>query len=318
MTRSLGYCIYQRYFFGFSAPDAVFRGDPFETGGINFLKGAKMDLSITADYVKSKGCPEPYLKRIANAGFSHVHWAYHYNTDFIYSKHEIGQIAKWLDEYNLKLLDLHASDGREKKFYSLREYERLAGVELVENRLLMAAELGTNVIIIHIPEEPEPADQKALFWSQLHKSMDALQKIAVPRGMRIAVENLWPPNFTTLHRLLDEYDPSFLGLCYDSGHGNMNDKDFKQFETMKDRLISVHLHDNKGTTDDHNLVFSGTIDWEKLAGILARSAYTRCVSMEIMTWKAEISDEDEFLARAFETGTRLSEMIARQKDSHKG
>ena len=80
--------------------------------------------------------------------------------------------------------------------------------------------------------------------------------------MRIAVENLWPPNFITLHRLLDEYAPSFLGLCYDSGHGNMNDKAFKQVETMTDRLISVHLHDNKGTIDDHNLVFSGTIDWK--------------------------------------------------------
>ncbi len=54
-----------------------------------------MDLLITADYVKSKGCPEPYLKRIANAGFSHVHWAYHYNTDFIYSiiAEEIGLIG---------------------------------------------------------------------------------------------------------------------------------------------------------------------------------------------------------------------------------
>ena len=46
---------------------------------------------------------------------------------------------------------------------------------------------------------------------------------------------------------------------------------------------------------------------------LACSAYARCVSMEMMTWKAKISDEDEFLAKAFETGTCLSEMIAREK-----
>jgi hypothetical protein len=35
--------------------------------------------------------------------------------------------------------------------------------------------------------------------------------------------------------------------------------------------------------------------------------------MEIMTWKSGIRDEDEFLAMAFENGTRLSEMIAREK-----
>ncbi len=272
-----------------------------------------MNLSISADYVKSKGCPEPYLKKIADAGFSHVHWGHHFHTDFIYSKHEIHQISKWLDEYNLKLLDLHASSGMEKQFFAMREYQRLAGVELVENRLLMAAELGTDVIIIHIPEEPGPADEKVLFWSQLHKSMDELQKIAVPRGIRIALENLFPSNFTTIHRLFDEYDPSFLGLCYDTGHGNINDKNFEQFDILKDRLISVHLHDNNGMTDDHNLVFSGTIDWERVAGILASSAYTKCVSMELMIWKSETKDEDKFLARAFETGTVLSEMIAREK-----
>jgi hypothetical protein len=36
-------------------------------------------LAITSDYAKSTGCPEPHLRQIAEAGFSHVHWCHHWN-----------------------------------------------------------------------------------------------------------------------------------------------------------------------------------------------------------------------------------------------
>ena len=86
-----------------------------------------------------------------------------------------------------------------------------------------------------------------------------------------------------------------------------------QLNLLKNRLISVHLHDNDGTSDQHKLMFSGTIDWQKLAGIMATSAYTKCVSMEVIMARMGIKDEKVFLAKAFETGTRFSKMIAEEK-----
>ncbi len=96
-------------------------------------------LSITTDYVHDTGNPEPYLRGIAAAGFSHLHWCHHWNTDFLYSAYEVEQIAAWLDDLGLAMLDVHAGHGREKAWGSPREYERLAGVELVENRIAMAS-----------------------------------------------------------------------------------------------------------------------------------------------------------------------------------
>ena len=90
-------------------------------------------LSLTTDYATvDRGNPSPYLRRIADAGFTHIHWCHHWNTDFVYSRPEIEQIGRWLDEYGLKLLDLHASVGPEKNWYSTNEWERQAGVELVQ------------------------------------------------------------------------------------------------------------------------------------------------------------------------------------------
>jgi len=259
-------------------------------------------LSITTDFVADTGDPAPSLKAIGEAGFTHIHWCHHWNTDFLYSTCEVEQIATWLDEFGLKLLDLHGSDGREKCWYSPKEYERQAGMELVRNRIEMAARLGGDVVIMHIPGEPgsEP----------LRRSLDELEPWARQHGVRIAVEN---GQFPAVRQVLSAYGPEYVGLCYDCGHGNCIPDGLEQLDDLRERLISVHLHDNDGKGDLHNPLFSGTMDWEKLAAIMARSAYAKCVSMEVTMPNSGIEDEREFLATAFETGTRLTQMIASRK-----
>ena len=75
-------------------------------------------LSETTSYMKNSGSPEPYLRKIAEAGFSHVHWGHQWDTDFLYSKSEIDQIRTWLKECGLQMLNLHGSAGVEKKWDS--------------------------------------------------------------------------------------------------------------------------------------------------------------------------------------------------------
>lgn len=265
-----------------------------------------MKLSITTDYATSTGDPEPYLGRIADAGFSHVHWCHQWNTDFLYSRWEIEHSEKCLKNHGLKLLDLHASHGQEKSWTSAREWERLAGVELVQNRIEMAAQLGGDVVIIHIPAQPGN--------DPLRKSLDELEPCARERGVRIAVEN---GAFEAIRQVLQEYDPDYLGLCYDSGHGNQG-AGLDRLDELKDRLISVHLHDNDGVGDLHQLPFSGTVDWSRLARIMAESAYTKPVSMESAMRNSGIEDEEVFLTQAFEAGTRLSRMIAATGNPERG
>lgn len=58
-------------------------------------------LTITSDYFQSVGDPQPYLKRIAEAGFTHVHWCHEWATDRIYSADEIRQIGRWFKDYSM-------------------------------------------------------------------------------------------------------------------------------------------------------------------------------------------------------------------------
>ncbi len=273
-------------------------------------------LSITSDFATDKGCPEKYLRLIGETGFSHIHWCHQWNTDFVYMPAEIEQIERWLGDYGLRLLDLHASDGQEKRWVSDREYERLAGVELVKNRLEMCGVLGGDAVVMHTGREPKEEKARERFWTQLRRSLDELESTSRRTGVRIAIEN---GEFHVIERLLEEYPEDYVGMCYDCGHGNCDyDDGLDRAERLKDRIIAVHLHDNNGERDEHKIPFTGTVDWERLARILATSkSYLKPVSMEVSIrnmpeygqWEYTTEQLQAFLADAFAAGERLSGLM---------
>ena len=284
-------------------------------------------LSITSDYFTDHGDPSPYLRKIAEAGFTHIHWCHHWRSDFLYSRSEIDQIGHWLTEYGLQLNDVHGSEGIEKFWYSPYEYARQAGVELVKNRLEFAARLGGDAIVMHAyPPSKDPA-QAGLFdtlMEQMRKTLDEVQPYAADLGVSIAIENLVDAaglyagtveiteavdNFDLIETLLTEYPPEFLGLCYDSGHAHLGRNRMERLDAVKDRLIVLHLHDNDGTGDDHRLPFQDTIDWERLAGLIAGSPYNKPLSFEVSIHKTGIDNEEVFLAEAQKQGVRFAEMV---------
>ncbi|PKO20102.1 hypothetical protein CVU37_01135 [candidate division BRC1 bacterium HGW-BRC1-1] len=256
-------------------------------------------ISITTDYAAvSRGNPRPYLRRIAEAGFTHIHWCHQWDSDFCYDSSEINAISRWLKAYGLQLLDLHGSMGPEKNWASHRPHERAAGVALVRNRLEMTAHLGGDAVVMHIPSGPPSG--------ALRRSLDALQPVVRSTGVRIAIENGQFPSIITL---LSEYPPDFLGHCYDSGHANMtNGGGIGGLDQIKDRLLVVHLHDNDGQRDQHKLPFSGTVNWPSLAKTLAASAYKKPLSTEANMGCHPGMTETDFLSEALSSMEELDAM----------
>ena len=271
-------------------------------------------LCMTSDYASGTGCPEPHLRRIAKAGFSHVHWCHQWCTDFLYTSPEIEQIKRWLSEFGLSVCDVHASHGQEKSWGSRRDYERLAGLDLIRNRAQFAEQVGANVVILHLPPEPEQATDDPDYGSRLRASIDALLPDLATCGVRLAFENMIRDNFPLIASLLREYGPDQIGLCYDSGHGNLNPDALDCLDALKDRLIAVHLHDNNGQSDQHLPPFHGTLDWSVLARIIAASNYAKPLSFETAIRETGLQDEDEFLAMAHTQATALREMVDQEKE----
>lgn len=266
--------------------------------------------SIATDYRQDTGSPQPFLRAIAEAGFTHVHWCHHWCTDFLYSAPEIDQIHRWLSELGLAVTDLHASAGKEKAWASPLEYERLAGVELVANRLEMSARLGCDVAVLHIPLQPEEHAAAGPYWERVRRSLDALQTHSARTGVRIALENGGKPaSWLPLKQVFAEYPAEFIGLCYDCGHGNMSGDGLDRLEEHLDRLICIHLHDNDGSGDQHGMPFSGTVEWERLTRLIAQSGYSKWVNLELSQARSGYEDERQFLLDAQAVAQRLTGMI---------
>lgn len=275
--------------------------------------------SIATDYAESTGNPYPYLRAIAEAGFTHIHWCHQWNTDFLYSAPEIDQIRRWLSELDLAVTDIHASSGREKRWASTLEYERLAGVELVANRMEMAAELESDVIVLHLPEQLTEESTEIDYRAPVRRSLDALAERSRVTGVRIAFENLGAPqSWEPIATALSDYPPAFVGLCYDSGHGNISGDGLDRLAAHGDGLISLHLHDNDGSGDQHLLPFMGTIDWERLAGLIAGSSYDKWVSLEVSQERSGYEDEAAFLRDAQAIAVRLTDAIAASTPARSG
>ncbi len=271
-----------------------------------------------ADMRAGIGNPKPFLKAIADAGFSHVHWCHHWSGDFVYGESEMLYIGRLLEEYNLIVADLHGSEGREKFWYSPQEYARQAGVELVKNRIDFCARFGGDAVVMHA--YPMKAESE---WDSLRRTLDDLMPYALDRGVKIAVENLidfrgvrfdnmpietCDDNWPLIHRIFDHYPAEFVGLCYDSGHANLGRDRSAGLVPFLDRLLVLHLHGNDGTNDQHRNMFVNDLDWENLAKMIAQSAYTKPISLEVMVSELD-ENEDAFLATAFETGNRFSAMV---------
>lgn len=249
-----------------------------------------MNIAISTSILCSTGSPETYLRLIAEAGFTHLHWGHQWDTDFLYGSSEIAQCRKWLKQYDLELLDIHGSEGVEKQWFSPEEYRRRAGVELVLNRVVMLRELGgSGCVMMHLPPnraiKSTPEDERLLpaRVDALKRSLDELLPALEKYDGRIAVENRRNDSFRVIAEVMADYPAERLGITLDTGHANIDEgRGLDRMEKFKDRLLALHLNDNDAVGDLHQPPFYGTLDWERVAELVASSAYAgRPASFEL-------------------------------------
>ena len=246
-----------------------------------------MKLSLTSDFAGSRGEPATSLKALAEGGFTNVLWCHHWNDDFLYGRDEIDYLKSLFREFGLALSDIHGSQGVEKCWHSPVEYCRKAGVELVANRIRMLREMdGDGTIMMHVPnfsindDASRPVVQE--HFDALCRSLDELMPLLEEADTAISAENMWMDSWELMEELLARYPADRLGICYDSGHANANgNKQIGSLDRNKGRLIALHLDDNDGTGDQHQPPYYATVDWDRLARIIAESSYKRPLSFEL-------------------------------------
>lgn len=273
------------------------------------------------------------MKMIKNAGFTHVNWNPDAGSSYIYSSSEMDHIRLQINQAGLKSCSLHAAHGihnvmeitshaldHRKDFTSSVEWRRLAGMDLIINRLELANKIGSNNVVLHVslPEDFQNSVVRDALLDNIFRSFDGLLPQAEKMGLRIAVENLQDRTIDTqvlFDALFERYSADYIGWCFDSGHAHTsNNKDLSFLEPYLDRMIATHLHDNYGVRDDHLIPGDAGIDWDIVVDMIARSTYQMPLNYETPWWIYS-NNQPLFYESAFRSIKELTGKVIRLRDA---
>lgn len=128
--------------------------------------------------------------------------------------------------------------------------------------------MGCEYIVYHHNNCAVPEYKKAEFLKISQDNLHEVTQLLLPYGITVAVENAGTIAENTM--LLNEKE--FIALCRESvcnvvldiGHVNANGWNLKNvIYALKDKIISYHIHNNFGNTDEHNRIFEGTLDFNE-------------------------------------------------------
>lgn len=142
------------------------------------------------------------------------------------------------------------------------------------------AELGCRTFVLHLGPKPKDGSDQAA-WDRIRDAVDKLAPRAEAVGIKLALENGFSGYVATNEQLLSfvaDYDCPSVGICYDSGHAHLVDDAAAVLRALSPYVVTVHLHDNDGTSDQHLLPGQGTIQWEPV--VEALGACPRLVLLE--------------------------------------
>lgn len=223
------------------------------------------------------------LDRVARAGIPAVeifcakqHLDYH-------DKAQIAELGHWFRDADLKLHSLHApmfTDeiwGRSGPHTHINITERVKGERLRwVGEIKRAIEIAETIPFQYLVQHLGVAGQEYSEYSvdAAFSALEDIKLFAKARGVTVLLENI-PNGLSTGARLNLFNELTHLDLCYvfDAGHAHFGPGIESEFEAMKKRIRSLHLHDNNGKEDQHLFPFAegGTIDWTHTMGLLRQN-----------------------------------------------
>ena len=226
-------------------------------------------------------------------------------------------LAEWLDDTRLVLASMHAPiagryiKGSWKDGLSLaaaHEAGRKAGADEVLATLDVAAAVPYKALVVHcgVPEPyAAPGDNHQ---GSLVRSLEELSPVAARYGVRLAIEVI-PNELSTPSALVDviesDIDAAGLGICMDVGHARMMGDVVEAIETCSGHLVTTHLHDNRGRTDDHLVPGKGVIDWDATTLAFQKVGYDGVWMFEL----AVAADAKPVLEQAGKARERIESLL---------
>ncbi len=269
------------------------------------------------------------LDRILEAGFSDIEvFAARDHLDY-HEPNYARDMGQWFSDFNVQLHSLHAPLCSEPGFgrrgglmisVAYRERRlRIDSMDEIKRALEVAERAPFRYLVLHLGLEGE---EYALDkFDAAFTSIEHLRIFAKERGVKLLLENTASElgNPVRLIEFLDYTRLDDVGICFDAGHAHLTGGASEGLQTLKDRMITAHLHDNRGEKDEHLLPLAALpgqtesgkhgIKWPDLIAEMARAdagSDKCCAFIEVQYEQASLSEVRNAVSRlhGMETGDR--------------
>ena len=251
----------------------------------------KRQFGVSTHLYHSDQLTRDHLLEMASFGFETVelfatrtHFDYH-------NPAAVADFQQWLAEAGLELHAVHAPIGESftagrwgppLTLASADPDTRARAMEETERALRIARRIPFRVLVAHLGLPRSSTVENSRDGAR--RSIDELQRLAAPLGVRVALEVI--PNELSragslVHFIEQVLDDETVGICLDFGHAHMDGDLVDAIETVSEHVITTHVHDNRGRTDDHLVPFEGTIDWPAALTAVLKVGYDSTLLLEI-------------------------------------
>lgn len=161
------------------------------------------------------------------------------------------------------------------------EMRRLS-LERTQRAIAFGAEIGAACGVLHTGQVPLRLPEAVAYAHQLAQEALEQLELAIP----VALENLGLSKADLLEspaELVEQLQahPRY-GFCLDVGHAQIQlgpSGPQEYYQLLADRLLHLHLHDNRGDQDEHLPCGDGTVNWAWVRKILEDFAGTAALEV---------------------------------------
>jgi sugar phosphate isomerase/epimerase len=150
----------------------------------------------------------------------------------------------------------------------------------------LAAKVDAQLWVVH------PGLYSGLDWAYPHRqwslnleAIETLREKAQSLGLTITVENMPRHSFILgscrdFETFVRERSMNKSRMAFDIGHANTFSQVGEFLKQFGNRISHIHLHDNYGERDEHNMIGRGTVDWSVLKDFLTRGSFQGLIVIE--------------------------------------
>lgn len=207
--------------------------------------------------------------------------------------------------------------------------------QMINKSLEICAFFECKYIVVHGLKMNEYLGSEEAEWQETERFLEKMAPFAIEKGITLCIENLYSGlgnrivegpccDADKAARRIDEFNEKFnaevLGFCFDTGHANLVGLDNEKFiTTLGKRLKVLHIHDNDGRADLHQIPFTFSqtrknmcsTNWEGFITGLKNIGYDGALNFEtgpaLSSFPVEL--KDAAIEMIYKIGKYLSDRI---------